>query len=238
VHVSDSRHTARFVCTTDDDMAQIATFYAGAMSEARQIELQPVADRVGGLDLVVVGANDPEAMLRHTQECRTRGIPFAADPSQQLAFADGETIRALIDGADYLLTNEYEAALTSQKTGWSPEEIADRVTTRVITRGKDGAVIATRGEEPIEVKAAREVRRADPTGVGDAFRAGFLTGLAADLGHQRAAELGSMLATYVLETVGTQEYTLGKARFLARLADAYGQDSADEIEPHITCFAP
>ncbi|MDF2092399.1 carbohydrate kinase family protein [Knoellia sp. 3-2P3] len=238
VHVSESRHTARFVCTTDDDMAQIATFYAGAMSEARQIELQPVADRVGGLDLVVIGANDPEAMVRHTQECRTRGIPFAADPSQQLAFADGETIRQLIDGADYLLTNEYEAALTSQKTGWSPEEIADRVTTRVITRGKDGAVIATRGQEPIEVKAAREVRRLDPTGVGDAFRAGFLTGLAANLSHQHAAELGSMLATYVLETVGTQEYTLGKARFLARLADAYGQDSADAIEPHITCLAP
>ena len=83
VHVSESRHTARFVCTTDDDMAQIATFYAGAMSEARQIELKPVADRVGGLDLVVIGANDPEAMLRHTRECRTRGIPFAADPSQQ-----------------------------------------------------------------------------------------------------------------------------------------------------------
>jgi adenosine kinase len=238
VHVSESRHTARFVCTTDDDMAQIATFYAGAMSEARQIELKPVADRVGGLDLVVIGANDPEAMLRHTRECRTRGIPFAADPSQQLAFADGETIRQLIDGADYLLTNEYEAALTSQKTGWSQDEIAERVTTRVITRGKDGAVIATRGEEPIEIKVAREVRRADPTGVGDAFRAGFLTGLAAGLGHRHAAELGSMLATYVIETVGTQEYTLGQARFLARLADAYGQQSADEIAPHISCIAP
>ena len=238
VHVSESRHTARFVCTTDDDMAQIATFYAGAMSEARQIELKPVADRVGGLDLVVIGANDPEAMLRHTRECRTRGIPFAADPSQQLAFADGETIRQLIDGADYLLTNEYEAALTSQKTGWSPQEIAERVTTRVTTRGKDGAVIETRGEDPIEVKVAREVRRADPTGVGDAFRAGFLTGLAADLGHRHAAELGSMLATYVIETVGTQEYTLGKGRFLVRLAEAYGQESADEIAPHISCIAP
>jgi adenosine kinase len=238
VHVSESRHTARFVCTTDDDMAQIATFYAGAMSEARQIELKPVADRVGGLDLVVIGANDPEAMLRHTRECRTRGIPFAADPSQQLAFADGETIRQLIDGADYLLTNEYEAALTSQKTGWSPQEIAERVTTRVTTRGKDGAVIETRGEDPIEVKVAREVRRADPTGVGDAFRAGFLTGLAADLGLRHAAELGSMLATYVIETVGTQEYTLAKAHFLERLAEAYGQESADEIAPHISCIAP
>ena len=82
VHYSESQHTARFICTTDNDMAQIATFYAGAMSEARDIELAPVADRVGGLDLVLVGADDPEAMSRHTQECRTRGIPFIADPSQ------------------------------------------------------------------------------------------------------------------------------------------------------------
>jgi len=238
VHVSESRHTARFVCTTDEDMAQIATFYAGAMSEARGIELQPVADRVGGLDLVLVGANDPEAMLRHTRECRTRGIPFVADPSQQLAFADGETIRQLIDGADYLITNEYEAALTSQKTGWTSEEIAERVETRVVTKGKDGVRIERKGEDPIEVTVAREVRRADPTGVGDAFRAGFLTGLSAELGLRHAAELGSMLATYVIETVGTQEYTLGKARFLQRLADAYGAESAAVIEPHISCVAP
>ena len=238
VHVSESKHTARFVCTTDQDMAQIATFYAGAMSEARAIELGPIAERVGGLDLVVIGANDPEAMLRHTRECRSRGIPFAADPSQQLAFADGDTIRQLIDGADYLLTNEYEAALTAQKTGWSQEEIGERVHTRVVTKGKDGVRIERKGEDPVEVPIAREVRRADPTGVGDAFRAGFLTGLAVDLGLRHAAELGSMLATYVVETVGTQEYTLGKTRFLERLAEAYGQESADEIEPHIACVAP
>jgi len=238
VHVSDSKHTARFVCTTDEDMAQIATFYAGAMSEARAIELGPIAQRVGGLDLVLIGANDPEAMLRHTRECRSRGIPFAADPSQQLAFADGETIRQLIDGADYLLTNEYEAALTSQKTGWTSEEIGERVHTRVITRGKDGVTIERKGEDPVEVSVAREVRRADPTGVGDAFRAGFLTGLAVDLGLQPSAELGAMLATYVIETVGTQEYTLGKSAFLGRLAEAYGDASAEAIGPHISCIAP
>jgi sugar/nucleoside kinase (ribokinase family) len=127
VHVSDTKHTARFVCTTDDDMAQIATFYAGAMADARLIELDPIAQRVGGLDLVLIGANDPEAMLRHTQECRTRGIPFIADPSQQLAFADGPEIRRLVDGAAYLFTNEYEAHLTEQKTGWSEDDILGRV---------------------------------------------------------------------------------------------------------------
>jgi adenosine kinase len=238
VHVSETRHTARFVCTTDSDHAQIATFYAGAMSEAREIELGPIAARADGLDLVVISPNDPEAMLRHTDECRSRGLPFAADPSQQLAWMDGESIRQLIDGAAYLFTNEYEAALTEKKTGWSAEEIDERVQTRVITKGKHGAVVVTKGEAPIEVSAAREVRKADPTGVGDAFRAGFLTGLAWGLDHRRCAEVGSMLATYVIETVGTQEYELGRTRFLSRLAEAYGEESAAEVEPHLTCPRP
>jgi adenosine kinase len=238
VHISQTRHTARFVCTTDEQMAQIATFYAGAMSEAREIELGPVAERVGGLDLVVISSNDPEAMLRHTQECRTRKIPFAADPSQQLAFMDGESIRELIDGATYLFTNEYEAALTEKKTGWTTDEIADRVQTRVITKGKDGALITTRGEPPIEVTVAAELRKADPTGVGDAFRAGFLTGVAWGLGQECSAQVGSMLATYVVETVGTQEYELGRGRFLERFTEAYGEKACAEVEPHLTCPRP
>ena len=238
MHVSETRHTARFVCTTDSDHAQIATFYAGAMSEAREIELGPIAARADGLDLVVISPNDPEAMLRHTDECRTRGLPFAADPSQQLAWMDGESIRQLIDGATYLFTNEYEAALTEKKTGWSAEEIDERVQTRVITKGKHGAVVVHQGRGADPGAAAREVRKADPTGVGDAFRAGFLTGLAWGLDHRRCAEVGSMLATYVIETVGTQEYELGRARFLSRLAEAYGAESAAEVEPHLACAAP
>lgn len=233
VRVSELKHTARFVCTTDVDQAQIATFYAGAMSEAREIELAPLAARVGGLDLVLIGANDPEGMLRHTQECRDRGYPFAADPSQQLAFSDGPSIRRLIEGATYLFSNEYEAALTEQKTGWTADEILSLVGTRITTLGARGARIETKGEPTIEVGAARELRKADPTGVGDAFRAGFLAGLSFNLGHQRCAELGSMLATYVVETIGTQEYELARATFVQRLTAAYGEQSAAEIEPHL-----
>ncbi|TWE13031.1 carbohydrate kinase family protein [Rudaeicoccus suwonensis] len=233
VYVSQTRHTARFVCTTDDDMAQIATFYAGAMSEAREIELAPVAQRVGGLDMVLIGASDPEGMRRHTMECRQRGIPFIADPSQQLAFADGPFIRELISGATYLFTNEYEAHMTEQKTGWSPEQILDEVGTRVITRGKEGAVIQRKGHDPIEVPVAAEVRRLDPTGVGDAFRAGFIAGLTWELDLRTCAEVGSMLATYVLETVGTQEYVLRPDDFLQRLTAAYGEDTAAAVRPHL-----
>ena len=163
------------------------------------------------------------------------GIPFIADPSQQLAFADGPEIRRLVDGAAYLFTNEYEAHLTEQKTGWSADEITRRVDVRIITRGSEGVTIHRKGEDVISVPVAREVRKADPTGVGDAFRAGFLTGLSGGLDLRRCAELGSMLATYVIETVGTQEYQLGQEHFLSRLADAYGADSADEISPVVAC---
>ncbi len=236
MHISDTRHTARFVCTTDEDLAQIATFYAGAMSEASQIELQPVAAACGGLDLVVVAPNDPVAMVRHTQECRTRGFAFAADPSQQLAFMDGASIRKLVDDATYLFTNEYESHLIEQKTGWTADDIAQRVQTRVTTKGSQGATIATRGEESIHVDAVPAGRIADPTGVGDAFRAGFLAGLAWGLGHERCGQVGAMLATYVLETVGTQEYESGLPGYLARFEKHYGADAAADIAEHLPAF--
>lgn len=239
VHVSDVRHTARFVCTTDEEQNQIASFYPGAMSEARDIELKPVADRLGGgLDLVVVGPNDPEAMMRHTDECRFREYPFAADPSQQLARMDGAEIRLLIDGAAYLFTNEYEAALTEHKTGWSSEQIARRVECRVTTLGPDGARVERRGEPPLVVPCPEEELKADPTGVGDAFRAGFLAGVAWGLSDERSAQIGSLVATYVIETVGTQEYELAQKHFLERVGRTYGDDAAADVEPHLACPRP
>ncbi len=238
VHVSELKHTARFVCTTDSDHAQIASFYAGAMADARAIELAPVAATLGGLDLVLIGANDPDAMLRHTDECRQRGIPFAADPSQQLAWMGGEQIRLLVEGAAYLLTNEYEAALSEQKTGWSAAEILDRVGVRVTTLGASGLVIERRGEDPIKVGVAAVKSTADPTGVGDGFRAGFFAAIAWGLSLERAAQVGSLVAAHVIETVGTQEYELSQRGFLDRLAQAYGDDAAREVEPHLRCPRP
>lgn len=233
VHVSDVRHTARFICTTDLEANQIASFYAGAMSDARGIELGPVVERTGGIDLVLIGPNDPEAMVRHTDECRYRGIPFAADPSQQLARMGGPEIRTLIDGAKYLFTNEYEAALTESKTGWSAAEILDRVEVRVTTLGPRGARVERRDGSVVEVACPPEEQRADPTGVGDAFRAGFLAGVAWGLSDERCAQLGSLLATYVIETIGTQEYEVAREHFLARIAKAYGEDARSEIAAHL-----
>ncbi|GAA4093770.1 carbohydrate kinase family protein [Actinomadura miaoliensis] len=238
VHISELHHTARFLCTTDQDQNQIATFYAGAMSEARSIELRPVADRVGGLDLVVVSPNDPEAMLRHTDECRARGIPFAADPSQQLARMDGADVRRLIDGAAYLFSNEYEKALAEEKTGWSEQEFLDRVAIRVTTLGPKGAVIDRKGEEGLHVPATPVAKVVDPTGVGDAFRAGFLTATAWGLPLERAAQVGNVIAAYVLEAAGPQEYSLSTSAFLDRLAQTYGDPAADDVRPHLSCPNP
>jgi adenosine kinase len=236
VRVSELKHTARFVCTTDRDQAQIASFYAGAMSEAREIELGPIAERVGGLDLVLVGANDPAAMARHTNECRERSIPFCADPSQQVAWLSGEDIANLIDGAAYLFTNEYEAAVVEKKTGWSAADIADRVDVRVTTLGADGARIEARGVEPVHIPVAAVERVVEPTGVGDAFRAGFLGGRSWGLGLERSAQVGSVLAAHVVETLGTQEYRLAGDTFLKRLSDAYGAAAAAEVEPHLAAL--
>ncbi len=229
VLVSDRAHTARFVCTTDDDMAQIASFYPGAMSEARDISIAELSES-RELDLVLVGANDPEAMLRHTAECRELGIPFAADPSQQLARLDGDQSVQLIDGAAYLFTNKYEWALLLQKTGLSEEEVAQKVGIRVTTLGAEGVRIVDRDGAEVTVGVVPEVEKVEPTGVGDAFRAGFLTAHTAGLSLERSAQLGSLIAVLVLETMGTQEWTLSKESALERLTQAYGPEAAADIK--------
>jgi adenosine kinase len=237
VRISQLQHTARFVVTTDADHAQIASFYPGAMSESREIELAPLG-AVEPIDLVLIGASDPEGMLRHTEECRTRGIPFAADPSQQLAWADGPLIRQYIAGATYLFSNDYEAGLIQQKTGWSSDEVRDQVGLRITTHGEKGVFIDGQGIEEIHVPVVEAQRLADPTGVGDGFRAGFLAGISWGLSPERSAQVGAMVATLVIETVGTQEYELGQAAFLRRLGATYGEPSAAEVEPHLRAFRP
>ncbi|KOX23667.1 ribokinase [Nocardiopsis sp. NRRL B-16309] len=233
VYISELRHTARFICTTDRDQNQIASFYAGAMAEARNIELKPIADRVGGLDLVLIGADDPDAMVRHSQECRTRAIPFAADPSQQLARMDGEAVRTLIDGAAFLFSNEYEKALAEQKTGWSDAEILALVGTRITTLGAKGARIDRRGEPSVHVPAAQVGDLVDPTGMGDAFRAGFLAAHAWGLTLERAAQVGNATAVHCLEVDGPQEYRLTAAGLLERLERSYGAEAAAEVRPFL-----
>jgi adenosine kinase len=233
VYVSPKHHTARFVCTTDEDMNQIGSFYAGAMGEANRISIAD-AWKAADADLAVISAYDPAAMVQHSAECREHGFRFAADPSQQIARMSGEQMVGLIEGADLLFTNDYEKSLLESKTGLSEADIRAMVNVQVTTLGSKGVEITGRDVERVHVPVAKERSKHDPTGVGDAFRAGFLTAREWGLSWERAAQVGSLLATMVLETVGTQEYTVEKDEFSTRLAESYGDDSAAEVLPHLT----
>ncbi|CAB4337332.1 unannotated protein [freshwater metagenome] len=233
VWVSEKLHTATFMVTTDTELNQIASFFPGAMSEARNIELAPIINKTGAFDLLVISPDDPEAMMRYSDMARQLKIPVAADPSQQMARMSGEEIAQLIDGAKYLFLNEYELALAIQKTGWTDRQLFDRVQVRVVTVGSKGAQIEEHGKETIYVSVPKEKSKTDPTGVGDNFRSGFIAGLSWGLSHERCAQLGSMLATYCLETTGTQEYRFTREEFLLRFKEAYGDVAVAEIQPFL-----
>jgi adenosine kinase len=234
VRESVLHHTARFVCTTDQDGNQIGSFYPGAMSEDGEIDLAPLAASHGGIDLVVIGAGDPRAMVIHTAQCREAGIAFAADPSQQLARIMGdEQVRELVDGADYLFGNEYEEALIERKSGWGTAEMLKRVKVRITTLGAHGARIEQAGQPPITVPGVADAKPADPTGSGDAFRSGFLAAVAWGLSLERAAQLGNLMAVHALEATGPQEYDLKPGRLADRCAVAYGDAAAAEVAEHL-----
>lgn len=228
VLVSPTLHTALCTITTDEAHAQIVTFYPGAMAQARQIDIAELHARQP-IDLLLIGPDDPEAMVRHTHLARELGIPFAADPSQQLAWAGGELIRDLVDGAAYLFSNDYEAALIAKKTGWTDADIAERVGVRVVTHGRKGAVVYGPEGAALAIPAIAGVDAADPTGVGDSFRAGFLAGVSAGLDLERSVQVGCTIAASVVETIGTQEYRLDAGAFLDRLEQAYGFDARREV---------
>jgi adenosine kinase len=145
----------------------------------------------------------------------------------------GDELLALIEGADLLFTNDYEKSLLESKTGLSEAEVMARVSVRVTTLGSKGVEIVGRDVERVHVAVAKERHKADPTGVGDGFRAGFLTAREWGLSWERAAQVGSLVATLVLETVGTQEYVVKPNDFADRLAESYGDDCAAEVLPYL-----
>lgn len=231
VYVSPDKGMARFLCTTDAAQSQIATFYSGAMDDAAEIALAPIMETHGGLDAVVVSPNAPEAMLRHTREAHDLGIPVVADPSQQLARMHGPEIRPLVEGAKYLICNDYERSLITKKTGWSDDELRAQVEVLVTTHGAKGATVEQPGQDMLTVLAVepQDDVTLEPTGAGDAFRAGFLSGLVAGLDLEASTQLGCGVATLALETVGPQEYVASPAALRPRLADAYGAEVATTI---------
>jgi len=219
----DDVFTASCFINTDAVNSQIVTFASGAMAYARNFALAELLPNRP--DFVVISPNDPGAMRRYVDECRASGIPFMYDPSQQVAWMDGTSIRYGIERCNILICNDYEFEIILQKTGWTLEGVLDCVPTVIITRGEQGSSIYTEGT-CITVPVFPAERIADPTGVGDAFRAGVLRGLSAGWPWKLCGEVGALCATYVLENVGTQNHTFTPAQFAARFRTVFDDQGA------------
>ncbi|HEY3123692.1 MAG TPA: carbohydrate kinase family protein [Thermoanaerobaculia bacterium] len=220
----DDVFTASFFVSTDQDQNQIASFYTGAMARARDLSLETL-DREG-IALVVVSPNDPAAMARYTAECRRSGIPFLYDPSQQVARLSGEELREGLSAAAILVVNDYEFGILAHKTELSREEVEDRIPVAVVTHGAQGSTISVSKEgETVRhvVPAARLEKEAiDPTGVGDAFRAGLIRGFRIGAPWATAGRMGSVAAAFGLEALGPQPPRYSLDEFCSRYERNFG----------------
>ncbi|NOT04769.1 MAG: carbohydrate kinase family protein [Anaerolineales bacterium] len=204
--------TASFFATTDQASAQIASFYPGAMGVASSQSLKDLAVKP---DLVVVSPNAPDAMMKFPAECRELGVKYLYDPSQQVLRLEGHELARDMEGAHFLFCNDYEFGLISKKTGWSLDQVLEHVNILVITRGKDGADLYMGGES-VHIPTVPEDEIVDPTGVGDAFRGGFLAGYSQGFDWKLCGEIGSLAAVYCLEQRGPQSHSYTREEFVAR----------------------
>jgi adenosine kinase len=211
--------TATFTVITDLEQNQIAGFHAGAMSRARELSFRGLDAQA--IDLVIISPNDPAGMLKYAAECRELGIKFIFDPSQQLARLDGEQVLAGVVGAYALTVNDYELELIKSKTGLDEAGILARVGLLVVTRGGDGASLIS-AERRVDVPVVTPDAIVDPTGVGDAFRGGLITGLVRGCPWEVTGRLGALAATYCLEQVGTMNHRYTVAEFIERYRENFG----------------
>ena len=218
VRVIDGKFTASFFCSTDAVGNQIASFYTGAMANAGELSFRTLANR----GIVIISPNDPGAMLQYAEECRTLGIPYVWDPGQQCARMAGDELRDGLAGATIVICNDYELELLRQKTGLDEAGILAHTRALVVTRGEHGCSIQeTTGRT--DVPAVTPHRIVDPTGVGDAYRGGFLKGLARGVSYEMCARLGSVAAAFALEHLGGQSHSYTWGEFKARYEGQFGE---------------
>ena len=217
VKIVEGKFTASFFCSTDQESNQIASFYTGAMANAAELSFRTVKD----CRLAIISPNDPAAMVQYAEECRTLGLPFIWDPGQQCARMSGEELGEGIEGAALVICNDYEFELIRQKTGLDEMAVLERAGALVITRGENGcSIIELSGRS--EVPAVPPHKIVDPTGVGDAFRAGFMKGMGHDASYVVCAQLGTVAATYALEHLGGQSHAYTWDEFATRYEDHFG----------------
>ena len=219
LRVYPDEFTASFFVSTDQENNQIASFYTGAMARARELSFHDFD--VSDVDLVIISPNDPEAMRKYVRECAELGLRFIYDPSQQIVRLDAADLLEGIDAADIVICNDYEYDLIKHKTGLDDVTLLTRAGTLIVTEGERGSSIYTEGRK-ISIPPAPPRRIADPTGVGDAYRAGLIVGLLLGFPWEVTGRLGSLAATYALEHAGPQEHYYTLDEFIQRYIDTFG----------------
>ena len=217
--------TATGFTTTDMDDNQLTGYYGGAMGRAAMLG---VDDATPGAEALIVGPNDPAAMIRLVRECRERGLRFVFDPAHQLPRLSAEDVAEGSRGAWILIGNDYELELIMQRTGHAMDQLVELAEIVVTTLGRDGSRIATRSGI-IEIPPAPARMESDPTGAGDAYRAGLVAGLLRGLELEEAGRVASLAATYVIEQVGTVEHSYTSAEFSQRFEEAFGMPMPDKF---------
>jgi adenosine kinase len=212
------KFTASFFCSTDQENNQIASFYTGAMEDAGQLSFRMAGD----CGLAIVSPNDPGAMMQYAEECRTLGIAYIFDPGQQCTRMSGAELKDGIVGAHLVICNDYEFELIRQKTGFSEGDVLGHAKALVVTRGEDGSSVYLSSGERVDVEAVPAHRVVDPTGVGDAYRAGLMKGMALRQPFDVCARMGSVAATYVLEHLGGQSHSYTWDEFMRRYEEHFG----------------
>lgn len=211
--------TASFFVSTDQTNNQIALFYTGAMAKAGQISFANQNYR--GIQVAIISPNDPGAMVKYVKECRQLNIPYIYDPSQQIPRLTAQDLLEGIEGAQLLMVNDYEYEMIKNKTGLTDADIRQKVETVIVTQGEAGSLIWHKGQE-YTIPPAHPGRIADPTGVGDAYRAGIISGMMHGYPWEVTGRLGSIVAVYVLEQHGTQRHTYNRRQVAQRYRQTFG----------------
>jgi adenosine kinase len=217
----EGEFTSSFFVNTDLENNQIASFYVGAMGKADMLSFHGLAQEL--IDLAIISPNAPAAMVKYARECQALGIPYIYDPSQQIIRLSGEELLEGIRGARVLIGNEYEFGMMRNKTNLSHEELLALPEVTIVTQAEQGSTIYADGGA-VHIPVVPPKLLAEPTGVGDAYRAGLIKGLVHNLPWEVTGRIGSLAATYVLEQHGTQEHGYTRQQFMERYRQAFGNE--------------
>jgi adenosine kinase len=217
IKVIEGSYTAQAYITTDLNDNQITAFHPGAMSFSHENRIVDAT----GIELGLISPDGKDGMLAHAEEFSKAGIPFIFDPGQQMPMFDAEELRFFVDRASWLTVNDYECELMKQRTGWSETEISDRLDALIVTKGEKGSTFYT-GGSVIEIPPARVNATRDPTGCGDAYRAGLIYGLLEKSSWETTGRIASLMGAIKIESSGTQNHSFTLKEFRDRYRDNFG----------------